>query len=88
MSLFSNEDILTKEIESWKGFEYVLRKENRILFNKMLSRCAESEGLLKAVNAKGVQFSAESLFMILIFQQQKMISQLIAKLSEYKKLQM
>jgi hypothetical protein len=32
ISLFSNEDILTKEIESWKGFEYALRKENRILF--------------------------------------------------------
>jgi hypothetical protein len=24
-------DFLTKEIESWKGFEYALREENRIL---------------------------------------------------------
>ena len=47
----------------------------------MLSECAENESFLKAVNAKGVQFSAESLFMALIFQQQKMISQLIANLS-------
>jgi hypothetical protein len=87
MSLFQNEEILTKEIESWKGFEYALREENRILFNKMLSECAENESFLKTVNAKGVQFSAESLFMALIFQQQKMISQLIANLSslDYKR---
>jgi hypothetical protein len=87
MSLSQNEEnILTKEIESWKGFEYALREENRILFNKMLSECQENEAFIKAVNAKGVQFSAESLFMALIFQQQKMISQLIANLSslEYK----
>jgi hypothetical protein len=81
MSLFQNEEILTKEIESWKGFEYALREENRILFNKMLSECQENEAFIKVVNAKGVQFSAESLFMALIFQQQKMISQLIANLS-------
>jgi hypothetical protein len=30
MSLFPNEDVLTKEIESWEGFEYFLREENRI----------------------------------------------------------
>ena len=33
MSLFPNEEnTLTKEIESWKGFGYALRDENRILF--------------------------------------------------------
>jgi hypothetical protein len=38
MSLSPNEEnILTKEIESWKGFEYALREENRLLFSKMLS---------------------------------------------------
>ena len=52
----------------------------------MLTECQENEGF-KAVNAKGKSFAAESLFMVLIFQQQKMISHLIAKLSEYKKLQ-
>jgi hypothetical protein len=30
MSLFPNEEnILTKDIESWKGYEYALREENR-----------------------------------------------------------
>jgi hypothetical protein len=40
MSLFPNEDILTKEIESWKKeFEYALRGEENssLLFNKMLT---------------------------------------------------
>jgi hypothetical protein len=41
----SEEDgkILTKEIESWKGFEYALRKPNATLFNKMLKECLENE---------------------------------------------
>ena len=85
MSLFPNEDVLTKEIESWEGFEYFLREENRILFNKMHSECGKNNDYVKAASSRGESFSAESLFMALIFQQQKMISQLIAKLSEYKR---
>lgn len=83
----SLEDALTKEVQSWKGFQYALREENRILFNKMLSECGENKDYLRAASFKGESFSAESLFMALIFQQQKMISQLIAKLSslDYKR---
>jgi hypothetical protein len=29
------ENILSKEIESWSNFEYALREEDRILFNEM-----------------------------------------------------
>jgi hypothetical protein len=32
-----DDNILTKEIESWKDFEYALREDNRLLFSKMLS---------------------------------------------------
>ena len=82
MSLFPNEEnILTKEIESWKDFEYALREENGILFNKMLSECVENIDYVRAASSKGDSFAAESLFMALILEQQKMISQLIAKLS-------
>jgi hypothetical protein len=80
MSLFPNENLITKEIESWKGFEYALREENRILFNKMLSECRENKDYVRAASSKGVSFSAESLFLALILLQQKMISRLIAKL--------
>ena len=82
MSLFPNEEnVLTREIESWKGFEYALREENRLLFSKMLSECGENKDYVRAASSKGESFSAESLFMALILQQQKMISELIAKLS-------
>jgi hypothetical protein len=75
-----NKDILDKEIESWNNhFGYALREENRILFNQMLSECLTGEQYTKAANSKGENYSTESLlFMALIFQQQKMISQLIA----------
>ena len=82
MSLFTNEEnVLTREIESWKGFEYALREENRLLFNKMLSECEENKDYVRAASSKGQSFAAESLFLALILQQQKMISQLIAKLA-------
>jgi len=77
-------NVLLKEIESWSNFEYALREEDRILFKKMLNECQKEEEYSKAFNAKGEYDSTESLFMALIFQQQKMISRLIDKLSEYK----
>ena len=76
-------NVLAKEIESWSSFEYSLREEDRILFNRMLNGCKKEE-YTKAFNAKGEYNSAESLFMALIFQQQKMISKLIDKLSNIK----
>ena len=61
-------DILDKEIESWDDhFGYALREENRILFNKMLSECLTDEQYSNAVNSKGENYTAESLFMGLIF---------------------
>ena len=75
-------NILIKEIEYWGDFEYALREEDRILFNKMLNECKKEE-YIKAFNAKGEYNSSESLFMALIFQQQEMISKLINKLSKY-----
>ncbi|MFZ0511287.1 MAG: hypothetical protein WAM14_06750 [Candidatus Nitrosopolaris sp.] len=56
----SNKDILTKEIESWGGFGYALRKENRILFDKMLGNCKEKE-YIDCVNTKGENLSTEVL---------------------------
>jgi hypothetical protein len=76
-----NEDMVTKEIEAWKGFEFALRKPNSSLFRQMLNECLENEEYTEAFKSKGSQFSAESLFMALIFQQQKMISGLIESLS-------
>jgi hypothetical protein len=72
--------ILTKEIGSWKGFGYALRESNAALFNKMLKEYLENEEYASASRTKGPQYSAVSLFMALIFQQQKMISGIIKKI--------
>ena len=53
----------------------------------MLKECQEKEGEVQfanAVDSKGEYFAAESLFMILILQQQRMIHQLINRLSKHK----
>lgn len=73
----NNDNILAKEVESWKGFEYALKQQNASLFNKMLSECLENEEYASVFKSRGPQNSAESLFMALIFQQRKMISKLI-----------
>ena len=76
--------VLVKEIKSWSNFEYCLREEDRILFNKMLNECQKEEEFSKAFYAKGEYNSTtESLFLAFIFQQQKMINQLIDELSKY-----
>ena len=77
-----NINILGKEIESWKDFRYALREEDALLFDKMLSECRQNRDYIRAVSSKGEYYSAESLFMLLILQQQKMINELIEKLSK------
>ena len=83
-------DILHKEIQSWDKFRYALRKENAVLFDQLLKECLEEdkEGrqvqFANVMNARAKNFAAESLFMVLILQQQRMINQLISKLSNVK----
>jgi hypothetical protein len=83
-----NINILVKEIKSWKEFECVLRDESAVLFNKMLSECGQNRDYVRDVISKGESHSAESLFMLLVLQQQKMINELIVKVSECEKLQL
>jgi hypothetical protein len=85
--MVDNKDILAKEIQSWNRFKYALREENATLFYQMLEECLEEDNegrqlqFDNAINAKGENFVAESLFMVLILQQRRMINQLIQKLS-------
>jgi hypothetical protein len=81
MSLFPNEDILTKEIESWKSFANSLSsKEDREIFEKMLNDCYK---YATAINAKGQPFPAEPLIMALLLSQHKMIDWLSKQISKY-----
>jgi hypothetical protein len=84
LSLFPNkDDILTGEIESWKGFEDALRiQEDRVLFKRMLNDCYKYS---TAINAKDELFPTETVLMSLIFQQQKMIDWLIVQISWFKR---
>ena len=77
----ADKDVLTKEIESWAGFAYALRKENRILFEEMLDRCKKTE-YVDCAAAKGESSSTEALVLALIFEQQKMINELMRKLGK------
>jgi len=69
LSLYPNDDILTKVIESWKGFaDSLSTEEDRKTFTKMLN---DSCRYTKAINAKGPPFPAEPV--IMLFSQQKLI---------------
>ena len=49
MSLFPEENTLTKEIESWKGFADTLNsEEDKKLFLKMLNDCQQYALAIKA----------------------------------------
>jgi hypothetical protein len=82
MSLFPNEDILTKEIESWKGFVNSLSsKEDRELFTSMLNDCYKYAA---AINAKGQPFPVEPLIMALLLSQHKMIGKNVTYMKQNK----
>ncbi|MGE5782272.1 MAG: hypothetical protein ACM31J_05370 [Nitrososphaerales archaeon] len=68
MNLFPYEDILTKEIDSWKSYSDCLRKKDRELFDQMLKNCYQYS---ESISAKGRDYSTESLLMTLLFEQYK-----------------
>jgi hypothetical protein len=81
MSLFPKEDVLTKEIASWKSFvDSLSSKEDRELFEKMLNDCYKYAA---AINAKGQPFPAEPLIMALLLSQHKMMDWLTKQISKY-----
>ena len=74
LTLFPNEDILTKEIQTWSGFADALREEDRVLFLRMLEQCYQ---YVDSINSKGEYYSTESLLVSLVFVQHKIINWLI-----------
>jgi hypothetical protein len=78
-----DDKILENEIESWNSFGSILRNENRIIFRQMLE---DVKAYSETAKAKGKNFSFESMCMGLILQQQKMINELLCKLSAKKAL--
>jgi hypothetical protein len=69
-SLYPYQDILLKEIEAWKSYANCLRKKDRELFEQMLKNCYKHSS---SINAKGEDYSTESLLMSILFEQYKKI---------------
>jgi hypothetical protein len=77
-----NYKILENEIASWHSFGIILRNESRIIFCQMLDDIIDTYS--ETVRAKGKNFSFESMCMGLILQQQRIINELLCKLSSKK----
>ncbi len=78
MSLFPQENMLTKEIESWRVFADGLKsEEDKKLFLEMLDKC---QTYSTAINAKRKPFPTEPLIMALLLEQHKMINWLENKI--------
>jgi len=74
MSLFPDEDILTKEIETWKGFiDKLPSDDDKVIFTKLLDDCYK---YAVAINSHDHPFPAEPLIMSLLLSQHKLIIQL------------
>ena len=80
MSLFPDEDILTKEIKSWEGFgDRLPTEEDKAVFKKILNDCYK---YAVAINAKGNPFPSEPLIMSLMLSQHKLVNWLTSELSK------
>jgi hypothetical protein len=67
MSLFPEENIVTKEIESWRVFADSLKsEEDKKMFLEMLEKCQKYS---LAINTKGRPFPSEPLIMVLLLEQ-------------------
>jgi hypothetical protein len=76
MSLFPNEDVLTKEIEAWRGFiDKLPSDEDKVILTELLNECYKYS---LAINnhAQEHPFPAESLIMSLLLTQHKLINHL------------
>jgi hypothetical protein len=86
MSLFSNKDILISELESWNDFANNLTlQQDKEMFKKLLGDYSNYVDVIVS-NNNDHSFPSEPLITALIIsQQQKIISWLICKVSEYTK---
>ena len=82
MTLFPHDDAITKAMSSWQGFASVMTAEDREYFEGMLGRCYK---YARSIEAKSKPFENEALFMSIIFEQEKMIRWLLAKIEQIEK---
>ena len=71
---------LEEEIESWKGFPWALRKEDRELWDEMVEEVRQHYA--EAVEQSGKPLTTDPFFMALFLAQQKAIERLRAQLQQ------
>jgi len=67
-NLFPYNNILTKEIGSWKSYADCLRKQDRELFYEMLNICYKYSS---AITTKGNEHSTTSILMSILLEHHK-----------------
>lgn len=67
-------ELLDKEIESWKGFPWTLRKDNLEPWSVMIKEVRDD--FVEAVEKSGKMFTTDPFFMALPLARQRMISRL------------
>jgi hypothetical protein len=67
-NLFPYNDIITKEIESWKGYADCLRKQDRELFYKMLNSCYKYSAAITAKGNEQYSSSTSSVIMSILLE--------------------
>ena len=73
MSLFPDEDVLTKEIETWRGFiDKLPSEDDKVLLTKLFNNYKYAV----AINNHDHPFPAEPLIISLLLLQHKLIRQL------------
>jgi len=76
LSLFPDEDVLTKEIETWRGFiDKLPSEDDKVILTKLLNGCYEYAVAMND-HAQLHPFPAESLIMSLLLSQHKVICHL------------
>ena len=82
MTLFPHDDAITRAIEAWRSYASVMTSEDQPHFDAMMSRCYR---YARSIEAKSKPFENEALFMSIIFEQEKMILWLLAKIEQVEK---
>ena len=67
-NLFPYDNIITKEIGSWKSYADCLRKQDRELFYKMLNSCYKYS---PAITVQGKEYSTTSVLMSILLEHHK-----------------
>jgi hypothetical protein len=75
--LSTDKSELEEEIESWKGFPWALRREDRELWEAMIDEVRTRYG--EAIEKSGKDFATDPFFMSLLLAQQKTIKLLKAE---------